>query len=98
MFMGDTGSLALGGAAGALALCTGTELSLLILAGIPLAETLSVILQVVSFRLRDGKRVFRMAPLHHHFELGGMEETRVVRRFALTSWLCAAAGLAVFLI
>ena len=98
VFMGDTGSLALGGAAGALALCTGTELSLLILAGIPLAETLSVILQVASFRLRDGKRIFRMAPLHHHFELGGMEETRVVRRFALTSWLCAAAGLAVFLI
>jgi len=98
VFMGDTGSLALGAAAGTLALCMGTELSLLILAGIPLAETLSVILQVASFRLRDGKRIFRMAPLHHHFELGGLEEPRVVRRFALASWLCVAAGLAVFLV
>ncbi len=77
IFMGDTGSLALGGALAALAVMTHTELVLLILGGVFILETLSVIIQVISFKL-TGRRVFRMSPLHHHFELSGWTETRVV--------------------
>lgn len=92
VFMGDTGSLALGGALGALALLTKTELLLPIIGGIFVAEALSVIIQVLSFRL-TGRRVLLMAPLHHHFELAGMPETKVVARFWLVGLLLALAGL-----
>ncbi len=95
VFMGDTGSLALGGAIGALAVLTKTELLLPLLGGIYVLETLSVIIQVLSFKF-TGKRVFRMSPLHHHFELSGWSEGRVVLAF----WTGAAvfASLAVALV
>ncbi|MDI3281430.1 MAG: phospho-N-acetylmuramoyl-pentapeptide-transferase, partial [Bacillota bacterium] len=93
VFMGDTGSLALGGALGALALLTKTELLLPIIGGIFVAEALSVIVQVISFRL-TGRRVLLMSPLHHHFELAGLPETKVVARFWLIGLLLALAGLA----
>ena len=80
VFMGDTGSLALGGALGVLGVLGGLPMWLLLIGGVYVLETLSVIIQVVSFK-STGKRVFRMAPLHHHFELGGMAETKVVRLF-----------------
>jgi phospho-N-acetylmuramoyl-pentapeptide-transferase len=89
VFMGDCGSLALGGALAGLMVMAGAELFLLPLGLVYVAETLSVILQVVSFKTR-GKRVFRMAPLHHHFELGGWPEKKVVRLF----WAAAAGGAA----
>ena len=85
VFMGDTGSLALGGAIAALALLTRTELLLVIVGGIYVAEALSVIIQVTYFRFSGGKRIFRMSPLHHHFELGGWSETRVVAVFSITT-------------
>lgn len=80
VFMGDTGSLFLGGGLAVLALLTGTEFLLIVLGGVFVLETLSVIIQVVSFKL-TGKRVFRMAPLHHHFEISGWSERRVVYSF-----------------
>ena len=92
VFMGDTGSLALGGALGTIAVLTKRELLLLIVGGLFVAEVLSVMIQVVSFRLR-GKRVFRMAPLHHHFELGNWSETKVVIRFWIISILLALVTL-----
>lgn len=85
VFMGDTGSLALGGAIAALAIITRTELFLPILGGVYVIETLSVIIQVISFQL-TGKRVFLMSPLHHHFELKGWSEQKVV----FTFWMVAA--------
>ncbi len=85
IFMGDTGSLALGGGIAALALLTKTELLLILLGGIYVAEAASVIIQVVYFRYSGGKRIFRMSPLHHHFELGGWEEPKVVGGFAVAS-------------
>lgn len=88
VFMGDTGSLALGGAVAALAILLKCELLLILLGGVYVAETLSVILQVGSFKLRQGKRIFRMAPLHHHFELGGWGEVKTVVIFTLASCLC----------
>lgn len=87
IFMGDTGSLALGGALGALAVLTKTELLLPLLGGVFVLETLSVIIQVLYFRLNNGKRFFKMAPLHHHFELSGWSEQKVVFSF----WTMAAA-------
>lgn len=87
VFMGDTGSLALGGALGALAVLTRTELILVIVGGLFVIETLSVMIQVSYFRLTGGKRIFRMSPLHHHFELVGWAEPKVVTRF----WLVALA-------
>ncbi|WP_449241410.1 phospho-N-acetylmuramoyl-pentapeptide-transferase [Desulfoscipio gibsoniae] len=92
VFMGDTGSLALGGAMGAAAVLTGAELFLLIIGGIYVLEAVSVILQVFSFQV-FGRRIFRMSPLHHHFELGGWSERRVVRTFWLASIFFAALGL-----
>ncbi len=83
IFMGDCGSLALGGALAALAVFTKQELLLIIIGIVPLIETLSVIIQVVSFKTR-GKRVFKMAPIHHHFEMSGWSETKVVIVF----WIC----------
>lgn len=92
IFMGDTGSLALGGGIASIAVLTATELSLLIIGGVFVIETLSVILQVLSFRYR-GKRIFRMAPLHHHFELVGWSETKVVYLFWAAGALCAMLGM-----
>lgn len=91
IFMGDTGSLALGGALATLAVLTHTELVLLILGGVFVLETLSVIIQVISFKI-TGKRVFRMSPLHHHFELLGWPETRVVHWFWVLGLCCAIAS------
>lgn len=93
VFMGDTGSLALGGGVAALALLTHTELLLVIIGGIYVAEATSVIIQVGYFRMTGGKRFFRMAPLHHHFELGGWNEVKVVWVFTLVSVLLSAVGL-----
>ena len=95
IFMGDTGSLALGGAIAGLAIYTKTELLLPLTAGLFLITTLSVIAQVGSFKL-TGKRVFRMAPLHHHFEMLGWPEIQIVVRFWIIQGLCIGAGLALF--
>ncbi len=95
IFMGDTGSLALGAVISSIAIFTGTELYLVVIGGIFVAEALSDIVQVASFRWR-GKRVFRMAPLHHHFELGGLAETKVVARFWLISLVLSLVGLLLF--
>lgn len=92
VFMGDTGSLALGGGLAAMAVLTKTELLLPVIGGVYVAEGLSVIIQVISFQT-TGKRVFRMSPLHHHFELGGWPEQKVVRTFWLASVLCSLVGL-----
>ena len=97
VFMGDTGSLALGGGVAALALLTNTELLLVIIGGVYVAEATSVIIQVVYFRLTGGKRFFRMAPLHHHFELGGWKEVKVVECFTIVSFLLSAVGLGLWL-
>jgi phospho-N-acetylmuramoyl-pentapeptide-transferase len=96
IFMGDTGSLALGGALAGLAILTRTELLLVILGGLFVAQTLSVMLQVGYFKLTGGRRMFRMAPLHHHFELLGWDEITVVVRFWIITGLCVAAGLGIF--
>jgi phospho-N-acetylmuramoyl-pentapeptide-transferase len=95
IFMGDTGSLALGGAIAALAVMTRTELLLLLLGGLFVVITVSVILQVGSFKL-TGKRVFRMAPLHHHFELLGWPEILIVVRFWIIHALMVGLGLTIF--
>ena len=93
IFMGDTGSLALGGALGAIAVATKHEIVLAIVGGLFVLETLSVIIQVASYRL-TGKRVFRMAPLHHHYEQQGWQESTVVVRFWIISVILALVGLA----
>ncbi len=93
VFMGDTGSLALGGALGAVAVASHHEIVLLIVGGLFVAETASVIIQVFWFK-RTGKRVFRMAPIHHHFEQLGWSESKVVIRFWIISIMLALAGLA----
>jgi phospho-N-acetylmuramoyl-pentapeptide-transferase len=93
IFMGDTGSLALGGALGAIAVATKHEIVLAIVGGLFVLETLSVIIQVASYKL-TGKRVFRMAPLHHHFEQKGWHESTVVVRFWIISVVLALIGLA----
>lgn len=92
IFMGDTGSLALGGALGAIAVATKHEIVLAIIGGLFVLETVSVIVQVLSFRL-TGKRVFRMAPIHHHFEALGWTESQVVIRFWIISFVLALIGL-----
>jgi phospho-N-acetylmuramoyl-pentapeptide-transferase len=93
IFMGDTGSLALGGALGSIAVATKHELVLAIVGGLFVLETLSVIIQVTSYKL-TGKRVFRMAPLHHHYEQKGWKESTVVVRFWIISVVLALIGLA----
>jgi len=95
IFMGDTGSLALGGALAGLAIVTKTELLLLLLGGLFVIITLSVVIQVGSFKLTH-KRVFRMAPLQHHFELAGWAETTIVVRFWLIAGMFVALGLGIF--
>jgi phospho-N-acetylmuramoyl-pentapeptide-transferase len=95
IFMGDTGSLALGGVLAGLAVCTKTQLLLVILGGLFVIITLSVIIQVGSYKI-TGRRVFKMAPLQHHFELLGWAETTIVVRFWLIAGLFIALGLAIF--
>ena len=92
IFMGDTGSLAMGGVLGAMAVITKHELVLAIIGGVFVLETVSVIMQVVSFKL-TGKRIFRMAPIHHHFEKKGWSEPTVVIRFWIIAFILALIGL-----
>jgi phospho-N-acetylmuramoyl-pentapeptide-transferase len=96
IFMGDTGSLALGGAVGGLAILTRTELLLIILGLLFVLEAASVMIQVGYFKLSHGKRVFKMAPLHHHFELMGWHEVTVVIRFWIICGTAVVAGMSVF--
>ena len=95
IFMGDTGSLALGMALGCLAIVTKTEFLVIIIGALFVAEALSVMIQVAYYK-RTGKRVFRMAPLHHHFEKSGWSETKVVVRFWIISGVLAACGFALY--
>ena len=95
IFMGDTGSLALGGLLAGLSMVTHTELLLVVIGGVFVVETLSVALQIVVFRTTR-RRLFRMAPFHHHFELAGWAETTVIIRFWLLAAMCAALGLGLF--
>ena len=98
VFMGDTGSLAIGGGIAALALLTKTEILLIILGGVYVAEAASVIMQVSYFKYTHGKRIFRMTPIHHHFELGGWKETKVVSVFTIVSCVLCAIGYGLWLI
>jgi phospho-N-acetylmuramoyl-pentapeptide-transferase len=93
--MGDTGALALGGLFGALAITTNTQLLLVIMGGLFVIETMSVILQVISFR-GFHRRIFRMSPIHHHFELLGWPEFTVIVRFWIVAGLCVAVGLGLY--
>ena len=90
--MGDVGSLALGAALGTVAVLIKQELLLIIVGGVFVLEALSVIIQVASFRL-TGRRVFKMAPLHHHFELAGWSEPKVITRFVILAIICALFSL-----
>ncbi|NCF92354.1 MAG: phospho-N-acetylmuramoyl-pentapeptide-transferase [Verrucomicrobiaceae bacterium] len=93
VFMGDTGSLAIGGMLGTVAICCKQEITLVIVGGVFVMEARSVMLQVGSFKLRR-KRIFKMAPIHHHFELKGWSETKIIIRFWILALLCAGLGLA----
>jgi phospho-N-acetylmuramoyl-pentapeptide-transferase len=95
IFMGDTGALGLGGLIGALAIVTNTQLLLIVLGGLFVIEVGSVAVQVISFR-GFGRRVFRMSPIHHHFELGGWPEFTVIVRFWIVAGLCVAVALGLF--
>ena len=97
--MGDTGSLAIGATIGVVAICCKQELLLVVVGGVFVAEAVSVLIQRTWFKITkrrygEGRRVFRMAPLHHHFELIGWKETTVVARFWILSIMCAFLGLA----
>jgi phospho-N-acetylmuramoyl-pentapeptide-transferase len=96
--MGDTGSLALGATMGVVSLMTGQWLLLPIIAIIPVSETLSVMLQVIYFKMTGGRRLFKMSPLHHHFELSGWSETQVVQRFWLVSLIASIIGISITLV
>lgn len=96
LFMGDTGSLAIGAVLAALCLQMQLDLLLPVIGGLFVLETLSVVVQVASFRLLGGRRPLKMAPLHHHFEILGWPETTVIIRFWILSGLCVAAGLGLF--
>ena len=100
VFMGDTGSLALGGALGTIAVCSHSAFILVIIGGVFVAEALSVMIQVGWFKVSrklygEGRRFFRMAPIHHHFEKGGLSETQVCVRFWIVSFFLAVTGLVV---
>lgn len=97
LFMGDTGSMALGGTLGIIAVMTGQWLLLPIIAIVPVAETVCVVLQVAYFKWTKGQRLFRMSPLHNHFELGGWSETQIVQRFWLVGLLSALLGVSLAL-
>ncbi|MFN2148772.1 MAG: phospho-N-acetylmuramoyl-pentapeptide-transferase [Anaerolineales bacterium] len=98
LFMGDTGSLALGATLAVVALMTGQWILLPVIAIIPFSVTLSVILQVIYFKVTKGRRLFKMAPLHHHFELSGWSDTQIVQRFWLVALLAGMFGVALALI
>ena len=98
LIMGDIGSLSLGATLGVVALTTGQWLLLPLIAIIPVSELLSVVIQIGYFKLTHGKRFFKMAPIHHHFELLGWSETQVVQRFWLVGLICAMLGIAVALV
>jgi phospho-N-acetylmuramoyl-pentapeptide-transferase len=93
IFMGDCGSLSLGSSLGLLAIILKQELAFAIMSGIFVAEALSVIIQVASFKLRKGKRVFKMAPLHHHFELSGLSEPKIIMRFWIITFILVLIAL-----
>ena len=93
--MGDTGALGLGGAIAGLAVMTQTEVLLILLGGIFVIEALSVAIQVLYFQLRH-KRVFLMAPIHHHFELRGWSETKIILRFWIIAAICCAIGFTIY--
>ena len=93
LIMGDTGSMALGSVLAVIALMTGQWPMLLVIAIIPLAEMLSVVIQIVYFRMTGGKRFFKMTPIHHHFELLGWSETQIVQRFGLIGLMAALVGI-----
>jgi phospho-N-acetylmuramoyl-pentapeptide-transferase len=93
--MGDTGSLGLGGAIAAMAVMTKTEVLLLIIGGIFVIEALSVLIQVISFQ-RFRRRVFLMAPVHHHFELLAWSETKIILRFWIVAAICSAIGFTLY--
>ncbi len=93
VFMGDVGALALGGALGTIAVITRQEIVLFIMGGVFVVETVSVMLQVTYFKSSGGRRIFRMAPLHHHFELSGWKETQVVVRFWIITMMLVLVGL-----
>jgi phospho-N-acetylmuramoyl-pentapeptide-transferase len=98
LFMGDTGSLALGATLAVVTLMTGQWLIIPLIAIIPVSEAVSVVIQIVYFKITQGKRFFKMAPLHHHFELMGWSETQVVQRFWLVSLLCTMLGIALVIV
>jgi len=98
MFMGDTGSLALGATLGTVAIMTGQWMLLPIIAIVPLAQMVSVVLQISYFKLTKGKRLFKMSPIHHHFELIGWSDTQIVQRFWLVGLLAAMIGVALVLL
>jgi phospho-N-acetylmuramoyl-pentapeptide-transferase len=93
--MGDTGALALGGALGTMAILSKTEILLIVIGGVFVVEVLSVIIQVISYKIRK-KRVFKMAPLHHHFEMKGWPEPKIVTRFYIMAILLMILSLATF--
>jgi phospho-N-acetylmuramoyl-pentapeptide-transferase len=95
VFMGDTGSMALGGAIAGLAVMTQTEVLLVFIGGIYLIEALSVMIQVASFK-RTGKRVFLMAPIHHHFEMKAWSETKIMVRFWIVGAILSTIGFVLF--
>ena len=95
IFMGDTGSLGLGGAIAGLAIMTKTEVLLILLGGIFVFEALSVVIQVISFQMTR-RRVFLMAPVHHHFELKGWSETKIILRFWIVASICGAIGFTIY--
>jgi phospho-N-acetylmuramoyl-pentapeptide-transferase len=96
IFMGDTGSLSLGGALAGMAIFTRTELLLVILGGLLVVEVMSVILQVGFFKVTKGRRLFKMSPIHHHFELLNWAQVTIVMRFWIIAGLCVAGGLGIF--
>jgi phospho-N-acetylmuramoyl-pentapeptide-transferase len=95
IFMGDTGSLGIGGAIAGLAVMTKTEVLLILLGGIFVIEALSVVIQVISFQMTR-KRVFLMAPIHHHFELRAWSETKIILRFWIVAAICCAIGFTIY--
>jgi len=96
VFMGDVGSLALGGAVASVAVFSGTQIFLLIIGAVYVMETLSVMVQVLYFKITGGKRVFKMTPIHHHYELEGLDESKIVARFLILSMVFAGLGLVIF--
>jgi phospho-N-acetylmuramoyl-pentapeptide-transferase len=98
VFMGDTGSLAIGSSLAVAAFMTGQWLLLPIVGGVFVAEAVSVILQVAYFKATGGKRIFKMTPLHHHFEMIGWSETQITMRFWIVGMMCGLIGVALALL